>query len=64
LALEVNGVNLTFIYTGMELVFGVFQILGHWVKDPISVCKNSASVKGIGDTGEAFCIIVINVKLR
>jgi len=48
----------------MELVFGLLQMLGRRVKDLISVLKRSASIKGIGATGEAFCIIVVNVKLR
>jgi len=52
-----------FISSGMELVFGLLQILGHRVKDLISLCKRSASIKGIGATGEAFCIVV-SVKLR
>ena len=52
LALEILGANFKFISPGMELVFGVLQILGHRVKDLISVCKSSASIMGIGDTGE------------
>jgi hypothetical protein len=51
------------ISPGMEVVFGLLQILGRGVKDLISLCKRSASIKGIGGTGEAFCIVV-NVKLR